>query len=57
MSIEKIFALIIIPILNIFFVFLIISGPKKIDYSSRNSIKDTLEIPKEIDALRLESLE
>ena len=57
MYIEKIFALILIPILLIiFFVFLIISGPRKIDYSSRDSIKEVLEVPKEIDAFRLESL-
>ena len=37
MSLEKIFALILIPIALIgFFVFLTISGPKKIDYSSQN---------------------
>ena len=58
MSLEKIFALIIIPIVLIgFFVFLIISGPKKIDYSSLNNYSDTLEISEKVEAMRSKSLE
>ena len=58
MSLEKIFALILIPIALIgFFVFLMISGPKKIDYSSQESISDTLEISEEVEAMRLKSFE
>ena len=58
MSLEKIFALILIPIALIgFFVFLIISGPKKIDYSSQESYSDTLEISEEVEAMRLKSFE
>ena len=58
MSFEKIFALIIIPIVLIgFFVFLIISGPKKIDYSSPETFKNTLEISEEVEAMRLKSFE
>ena len=54
MSLEKIVALIIIPIALIgFFVFLTMSGPKKIDYSSQESYSGVLEIPEEVDALRL----
>ena len=58
MSFEKIFALIIIPISLVgFFVFLIISGPKKIDYSSPETYRNTLEIPDDIEAMRLKSFE
>ena len=58
MSLEKIFALIIIPFVLIgFFVFLIISGPKKIDYSSQESISDTLKISEEVEAMRIKSFE
>ena len=58
MSFEKIFALILIPIALIgFFVFLTISGPKKIDYSSQESYSDTLEISEEVEAMRLKSFE
>ena len=58
MSFEKIFALILIPIALIgFFVFLMISGPKKIDYSSQESYSDTLEISEEVEAMRLKSFE
>ena len=58
MSFEKIFALIIIPIALIgFFVLLIISGPKKIDYSSPETFNNTLEISEEVEAMRLKSFE
>ena len=58
MSLEKIFALILIPIVLIgFFVFLMISGPKKIDYSSQESISDTLEISEEVEIMRIKSFE
>ena len=58
MSLEKIVALILIPIALIgFFVFLIISGPKKIDYSSPETFRDTFEISKEVEAMRLKSYE
>ena len=58
MSLEKIVALIIVPFILIgVFVFLIISGPKKIDYSSQESFVDVLEIPKKVEAMRLKSFE
>ena len=58
MSFEKIFALILIPIALIgFFVFLTISGPKKIDYSSRESYSNTLEISEEVESMRLKSFQ
>ena len=58
MSLEKFFALIIVPLILIsFFVFLIISGPKKIDYSSQQSISNTLEISEEVEAMRIKSFE
>ena len=58
MSLEKIVALILIPIALIgFFVFLMISGPKKIDYSSRESFSDILKISEEVEAMRLKSFE
>lgn len=57
-SLEKIIALILIPIALIgFFVFLIISGPKKIDYSSQESYSETLEISEDVEAMRLKSFE
>jgi len=58
MSVEKIISLILIPILLIgFFAFLMVSGPKKIDYSSEESFSDTLEVSEEIEAMRLKSFE
>lgn len=58
MSFEKIFALILIPIALIgFFVFLMISGPKKIDYSSQESYSNTLEISEEVESMRLKSFQ
>lgn len=58
MSLEKIVSLFIIPIALIgFFVFLMISGPKKIDYSARESFNGTLEIPEAVEAMRLKSFE
>ena len=58
MSLEKFVALILIPIALIgFFVFLTISGPKKVDYSSRESFGNTLEISEEVEAMRLKSFE
>lgn len=58
MSLEKIIALIIIPTALIgFFVFLTMSGPKKIDYSSQESYSGALEIPEEVEAMRLKSIE
>lgn len=58
MSLEKIVALIIIPIALIgFFVFLTMSGPKKIDYGSQESYSGALEIPEEVEAMRLKSFE
>ena len=58
MSLEKIVVLVIIPIVLIaFFVYLIISGPKKIDYSSPETFNDTLEISEEVEALRSKSFE
>ena len=58
MSLEKIIALIVIPIaLVAFFVFLMISGPKKIDYTSQESYRGALEISEEVEAMRLKSFE
>lgn len=58
MSVEKIISLILIPILLIgFFAFLMVSGPKKIDYSSEESFSDTLEVSEEIEAMRIKSFE
>lgn len=58
MSVEKIISLILIPIVLIgFFAFLMVSGPKKIDYSSEESFSDTLEVSEEIEAMRLKSFE
>jgi tetratricopeptide (TPR) repeat protein len=58
MSLEKIVSLIIIPIALIaFFVFLAISGPKKIDYSSEEPFRKTMEITEEVEAMRLKSFE
>ena len=58
MSVEKIISLILIPILLIgFFAYLMVSGPKKIDYSSEESFSDTLEVSEEIEAMRLKSFE
>jgi len=58
MSVEKIISLILIPIVLIgFFAYLMVSGPKKIDYSSEESFSDTLEVSEEIEAMRLKSFE
>ena len=58
MSLEKIVVLIIVPLVLIgFFVFLIMSGPKKINYSSQESYIAALEIPQEVEAMRLKSFE
>ncbi|MDA0848499.1 MAG: SUMF1/EgtB/PvdO family nonheme iron enzyme [Verrucomicrobia bacterium] len=58
MSVEKIISLILIPVALIgFFAFLMVSGPKKIDYSSEEAFSDTLEVSEEIEAMRLKSFE
>jgi len=58
MSLEKIVSFLLIPIILIgFFVFLIISGPKDIDYSSPGSIAERFQVSKEVEDIRLKSFE
>ena len=58
MSVEKFVALIIIPIfLILFFAFLMMSGPRNIDFSSNELLPEALEIPKDVEASLAKSLE
>ena len=58
MSFEKIIALIIIPLVLVLgFVYLIISGPREIDYNSKDSFNEIIEIPKEVMLKRQKSLD
>ena len=58
MSFEKVIFYILIPIILIgSFAVLIISGPKTIDYASKETINATMEVSEKVEAFRLKSFE